>query len=249
MPTSSLDVESLRRHPRAATLPGGGPPFVPDDPADFGDDGRPDDSRDDDPIPTRWITLATFLHPAEAHIVRLHIEAAGIACVLLDELTAGTHCLSLAVGGVKLQVPADDGPRARALLRGLHAEVDPVLARFEEMHIATMALCVIEAEHLAGRLRQTRAGSIELTSDEDDLPDAAHALALTPFAAALTDEGMHAIARKKCPYCDQDRSRIDLGRMRQRARKTNMTPLGPWFRRLLIQTIAARRCCACGERW
>jgi hypothetical protein len=63
------------------------------------------------------VTIFTTLNLAEAHIVRSRLEAAGFMANVIHELaTLGTEGYSLATGGVKVQVPADQVADARTLL-------------------------------------------------------------------------------------------------------------------------------------
>jgi hypothetical protein len=62
-------------------------------------------------------TVATFLQLHEAHLAVLRLASAGLLATLADEGIVGAHpFLANAVGGVKLQVPAEQAGRARALL-------------------------------------------------------------------------------------------------------------------------------------
>jgi hypothetical protein len=68
----------------------------------------------------RLITVATFDDTIRAALAKNHLEAAGIAAVLSDELTVGTDwALSTAVGGIKLQVAPLYVERAEYLLSDL----------------------------------------------------------------------------------------------------------------------------------
>ena len=83
-------------------------------PPDEGDEDEFDRDRGD---PARWITVATFWQPTEAHISRLKLESEDIPCVLLDENLVATDWLyANAAGGIKLQVPQEDAERATNLL-------------------------------------------------------------------------------------------------------------------------------------
>ncbi len=95
---------------------GGVEPEVPDvddiDPPQD-DIGRGDDDRD----PSRWMTVATFWQPTEAHLARLKLESEEIDCVLIDEnLVAMDWLYANAVGGIKLRVPESELLRARQIL-------------------------------------------------------------------------------------------------------------------------------------
>jgi hypothetical protein len=65
-----------------------------------------------------YVTVATFMLPTELAVARGLLESEGIDCRTLDEFTVQVHNLySQAIGGVKLQVPAEEAEHARALLR------------------------------------------------------------------------------------------------------------------------------------
>lgn len=66
---------------------------------------------------TRWVTVASFSIPTQAHLARLRLENADVDCFLLDENLVSTNwLLSAAIGGIKLQVPEDQAERAREVL-------------------------------------------------------------------------------------------------------------------------------------
>jgi len=69
------------------------------------------------------ITVATFVTPVEADLVRNALAEEGIESYLEGEWTAGMlwH-LSNAIGGVKLQVAAADVARAKAILTEIEPE-------------------------------------------------------------------------------------------------------------------------------
>ena len=73
------------------------------------------------------VTIAQCNLPAEAHAMRVRLEAAGIPVFLADELTVAMDwLLSNAIGGVKVQVPERYVPRATRLLKGLPAPMPPL---------------------------------------------------------------------------------------------------------------------------
>ena len=144
---------------RDPQVDGGGDLPPPDDfDNDDGGGGGDDESDDGDDFHSarvEWVTLAAFWHPAEAHIARLRLEAAGVACVLLDELTAATNVFAIAVGGVKLQVPRSQSSRAAKLLRDVRQENEPqvvAVARFGRLIDAKAAACVVEAAGLTAEV-------------------------------------------------------------------------------------------------
>jgi len=62
-------------------------------------------------------TVISFRDPFEANIVRAKLIAAGIDAIVTDELTVQANWFySLAIGGVKVQVPDGDIALARNIL-------------------------------------------------------------------------------------------------------------------------------------
>ena len=210
----------------------------PIDPGQGGDGGGGDDGPGG-----RWITVATFLHPAQAHIARLRLEAAGVACVLLDEMTAATNCLSLAVGGVKLQVRSSDAGRAADLLTSLlPPRPRPAVAAFYQREVATMAACVVEA---TGSKVDVVAEADAWLLRTEARAVAARSLADSPFAGGLTGDGFDALAMQVCPGCGESRSRPTW---RDRPQPPNWPGVAP-LRGRLAGLLARRRCRACGRKW
>ncbi len=62
-------------------------------------------------------TIATFMNAHEAHLLRIKLEDSGIPAIVCDEITAGTvpH-LTIAIGGIKVQVSDEDFGKAQAVL-------------------------------------------------------------------------------------------------------------------------------------
>jgi hypothetical protein len=60
-------------------------------------------------------TLATFSFAPEMGLVRSKLESEGIECFVKDELVSQTY-IHNAVGGMKLQVKAEDAERARKII-------------------------------------------------------------------------------------------------------------------------------------
>jgi len=60
------------------------------------------------------VTIATYLFPHEAHIAKARLEAVGIESFIADEHT--TNIFSNAMGGVRLQVPAEFAAQAQQVL-------------------------------------------------------------------------------------------------------------------------------------
>lgn len=71
----------------------------------------------DPPRPASLVTVATFDFLPQAEIARGRLQAEGIFCELADANLVQTDWLySLAVGGIKLRVAAEDAERALAIL-------------------------------------------------------------------------------------------------------------------------------------
>lgn len=86
-----------------------------DEPVDPPDEVDGDDGDDGEPV--RWVTVATFWNPAEAHIARIKLESEEIDCVIVDENLVATQWLwANAIGGIKVQVPEDQVERALGFL-------------------------------------------------------------------------------------------------------------------------------------
>ena len=89
---------------------------------DPGDENPPWDVDDDDEGDGgsgRWLTVATFWEPIEAHIARLKLESEEIDCMMIDEnLVANYWGCASALGGIKLQVRESDFSPANLLLHG-----------------------------------------------------------------------------------------------------------------------------------
>ncbi|MBK9147436.1 MAG: DUF2007 domain-containing protein [Flavobacteriales bacterium] len=65
-----------------------------------------------------FVTVATFMWPTDAVVPCALLESAGIKAHVKDEMTVQIQNLaSQAVGGLKIQVPADDAEHARDILR------------------------------------------------------------------------------------------------------------------------------------
>jgi len=95
-----------------------------DPPHDGSDDDGDSDDGDDEPL--RWVTVATFWHSTRAHIAKLKLESEEIDCVLFDE-HLNWLCATCG-GGIKLQVPEPDAPRARQILRARAGDQDDAAA-------------------------------------------------------------------------------------------------------------------------
>jgi hypothetical protein len=66
----------------------------------------------------KLVTIFTAFNPAEAQLVRSRLEAAGFHAVVADELSAfSIEGYSLAVGGVRVQVPDSEAAEAGTFLR------------------------------------------------------------------------------------------------------------------------------------
>ena len=66
----------------------------------------------------KFVTVATFSQPVEAHLARTKLESEGVTCFVSDENVVTVNwLLSSAVGGVKLKVPEWQADYAREVLR------------------------------------------------------------------------------------------------------------------------------------
>jgi hypothetical protein len=72
------------------------------------------------------VTVATFPQIHLAEVAKAHLEAAGIESQLVDEGVVGANpFLSVAVGGVKIQVREEDAKRAAELIEELEQTESP----------------------------------------------------------------------------------------------------------------------------
>jgi hypothetical protein len=72
------------------------------------------------------VTIATFSFPHEAHIAKAHLDSVGIPSFVADEYTVNMYwLLSNAMGGVRLQVPAEFVAQAQEVLNG-PTEIVPI---------------------------------------------------------------------------------------------------------------------------
>ena len=75
--------------------------------------------------PPNWTTVERYFHPTEAHIAAGKLESEGIPVYLLGINHASANWLySNALGGIRLQVPADYVEAAKQLLSGI-VEIQP----------------------------------------------------------------------------------------------------------------------------
>ena len=68
-------------------------------------------------------TIATFHKSEDAHLLRMRLEAGGIAAFLADETVTQMEW-GFFTGGVRVQVADEDVPAVRALLAAQNAEGD-----------------------------------------------------------------------------------------------------------------------------
>lgn len=92
------------------------------------------------------VTIATFSFPHEAHLAKAQLDAFGIPSFIADEHTINMQWLySNAMGGVRLQVPAEFAAQAKeALCEPAEIEPIPELAELEpapELEGATCPFC------------------------------------------------------------------------------------------------------------
>lgn len=72
----------------------------------------------------RFVTIAVFQYSSEALIIKGKLESEGIEVFLVDEYTVDTDPLaSNAIGGVKLQVYADQLEEAKAIVKKISPEL------------------------------------------------------------------------------------------------------------------------------
>lgn len=65
----------------------------------------------------KLVTILNTLNPAEAHMQRSRLEAAGHTAIVKNELSAMMiEGYTMAAGGIQVQVPEDQVESARALL-------------------------------------------------------------------------------------------------------------------------------------
>ena len=69
-------------------------------------------------------TIATFNKPEDAHLLRLRLEAGGIAAFLVDENVTQMEW-SFLTGGVRVQVADEDVTAVRELLAAQDAAQEP----------------------------------------------------------------------------------------------------------------------------
>ena len=66
---------------------------------------------------SKWVTIATFNMPYQAHLAKTRLEAEEIPVTIRDEhLISINQLYSPALGGVKLQVPGESLNKAREIL-------------------------------------------------------------------------------------------------------------------------------------
>ena len=65
----------------------------------------------------KFVTVANYSRPVDAHLARTKLESEGITCFVTDEVFVQVNWLFPSVGGVKLKVPAEEAQRAKDILR------------------------------------------------------------------------------------------------------------------------------------
>lgn len=101
-----------------------------------------------------FVTVKTFTFAHEAHITQGRLEAEGIETFLKDELTVQVHPFaSNAVGGVKLQVKAEDYDKTMEIL-GLQKtpEDDSHIEIIEDSAIADKKRCSFCGSENVGKM-------------------------------------------------------------------------------------------------
>lgn len=87
------------------------------------------------------ITIKTYTYPHEVYVERGKLESEGIETFLKDEATVQVHNFySNAVGGVKLQVFADDAERAITILNSVK-ETPREVTVFSKKDIESSSVC------------------------------------------------------------------------------------------------------------
>ena len=92
---------------------------------------------------TDLVTIETYMNPLEAHIARGLLESEGIPATLGSEhhVWASWH-FAQALGGVRLQVPAEYAHRARDVLgRQRRGEFQALLEQEQEVEEGRCGLC------------------------------------------------------------------------------------------------------------
>jgi hypothetical protein len=105
---------------------------------------------------SNFVTIMTFNHPTELLVLRSRLEADGIECSVLDELTAQLNPFySNAIGGVKLQVKESDLSKAITILKEsgyIKEEELQISKRFTKFDNATSRLPILNNLRLELRL-------------------------------------------------------------------------------------------------
>jgi hypothetical protein len=72
------------------------------------------------------ITIYRTFSPADAQLIRSRLDAAGIPAEVFGELSAlSLEGYSLAAGGIRVQVRAEDAAEARALIESAQSSEEP----------------------------------------------------------------------------------------------------------------------------
>ena len=73
---------------------------------------------------TEWVEVASFHTIPEAAVARGRLEAEGIPCMVADEhLVQADWLYAIALGGIRLRVPAAQASRARCILATDHSDL------------------------------------------------------------------------------------------------------------------------------
>jgi hypothetical protein len=63
------------------------------------------------------VTIFKAFNPADAQLVRSRLDAAGFQAIVADELAAlSMDGYSMAIGGIRVQVPSEEAEEAKAFL-------------------------------------------------------------------------------------------------------------------------------------
>jgi len=88
---------------------------------------------------SQWVTVFTFTYPHEAHVLKTRLESEGILVSLKNEnMVQVYNFMSNAIGGVRLQVPEPDVPRAMEIIKEGGWQTDRVKEdSFEDLMLQT----------------------------------------------------------------------------------------------------------------
>ncbi|MFN3916482.1 MAG: hypothetical protein ACK4K0_01960 [Flavobacteriales bacterium] len=101
---------------------------------------------------SNWVTIQTYTFPQEAYMIRALLETEGFPVFLKDELTVQVqNFYSIAVGGIKLQVRAEDVSAATLFLQESGNWVEDSLP--DTIHFMRLADIYTSRVPLLGKIR------------------------------------------------------------------------------------------------